>query len=59
VEVYDPETGKFFVASGQMNDARHFMSETKLEDGSVLLAGGYPNNDQATAETWIYRPNSR
>jgi hypothetical protein len=56
VEVFDPATGKFDVASGQMNDKWHFMSETKLRDGSVLLAGGYPNNDQATAQTWIYRP---
>jgi hypothetical protein len=30
------------------------MTETKLKDGSVLLAGSYPNNDQATAQTWIY-----
>ena len=56
VEVYDPAAGKFLMAKGQMMDARHFMTETKLKDGSVLLAGGYPNNDQATAETWIYRP---
>jgi hypothetical protein len=56
VEVYDPATGKFDVAAGEMNDKWHFMSETKLRDGSVLLAGGYPNNDQATAQTWIYRP---
>jgi hypothetical protein len=56
VEVFDPSSGKFLVAAGQMNDARHYMTETKLKDGSVLLAGGYPNNDQATAETWTYRP---
>jgi hypothetical protein len=56
VEVYDPVTGKFLLALGQIDDARHFMTETKLKDGSVLLAGGYPNNDQATAATWIYRP---
>jgi len=56
VELYDPASGKFIVAAGQMHDARHFMTETKLRDGSVLLAGGYPNNDQATAETWIYHP---
>jgi len=56
VEVFDPQTGKFAVASGHMNDARHFMTETKLNDGSVLLAGGYPNNDQATTQAWIYRP---
>ena len=56
VEVFDPSLGKFVVVDGQMNDSRHFMSETKLTDGSILLAGGYANNDQATENTWIYRP---
>jgi Galactose oxidase, central domain/Kelch motif len=56
VELYEPATGKFLLASGQIDEARHFMSETKLKDGSVLLAGGYPNDDQATSETWIYHP---
>ena len=27
-----------------------------VKDGRVLLTGGYPNNDRATAEAWIYRP---
>jgi hypothetical protein len=56
VEIFDPATGRFSVAQGQMHDARHYMSETRLQDGRVLLAGGYPNSDQATAEAWIYRP---
>jgi hypothetical protein len=56
VEVYDSSSAKFFVASGQLSNSWHFMTETKLQDGSVLLAGGYPNNDRATAEAWIYRP---
>jgi hypothetical protein len=56
VEIYNPETGKFILVSGQLSDAWHFMSETRLKDGKVLLAGGYPNNDRATAETWIYQP---
>jgi hypothetical protein len=56
VEIFDPASGKFLVVSGQMNDKWHYMTETKLRDGSVLLAGGYPDNDQATAQTWIYRP---
>jgi len=55
VEVFDPASGKFFVSAGQMSEPWHFMSETKLRDGGVLLAGGYPNNDQATAQVWIYR----
>lgn len=56
VEVFDPASGKFLVAAGQMNEKWHYLSETKLGDGSVLLAGGYANNDQATAQVWIYRP---
>jgi hypothetical protein len=32
------------------------MSETRLKDGKVLLTGGFPNNDQATTQEWIYRP---
>jgi WD40 repeat protein len=56
VEVFDPQSGKFAVATGEMNDAWHYVSETRLNDGSVLLTGGYPNNDQATTQTWIYRP---
>jgi hypothetical protein len=56
VEVYDPKTQKFIVAAGQMPEPRHYMAETKLSDGSVLLTGGYPNSDRASSETWIYRP---
>ncbi len=56
LELYDPASGRFLIVAGQMHDARHYQSETKLRDGSVLLAGGYPNNDQSTAETWIYHP---
>ncbi|HWO39867.1 MAG TPA: kelch repeat-containing protein [Candidatus Acidoferrum sp.] len=55
-EIFDPESGKFLLVPGQMNDKWHYMTETKLRDGSVLLAGGYANNDQGTAQTWIYRP---
>jgi hypothetical protein len=56
VEVFDPGSGKFQLAGGQLSDSWHFMTETKLRDGSVLLAGGYPNNAEASALTWIYRP---
>ena len=56
VEVFDPGTGTFAVASGEISGPWHFMTETRLGDGRVLLAGGYANNDQATAQTWIYTP---
>ena len=56
LEVFDPVTGKFAVASGEISAPWHFMTETKLKDGAVLLAGGYANDDRATAQTWIYKP---
>lgn len=55
-EVFDTRTGKFMVVAGVMSDARHFMTETLLSDGSVLLAGGYAFTPEATTQTWIYRP---
>lgn len=58
IEVYDPRNAKFVVASGQLSNDWHFMSETRLKDGRVLLAGGYPDDDRATAEAWIFKPGS-
>jgi hypothetical protein len=56
VEVYDPVSRKFLITTGQIDTARHFMTATKLRNGSVLLAGGYPDNDRATNETWMFHP---
>lgn len=56
VEVFDPASGKFQVAAGQMDNNWHYIAETRLQDGRAPLAGGYPNSDQATAQTWIFRP---
>lgn len=56
VETYNPATDRFTLVSGELSNPWHYMSETRLKDGTVLLAGGYPNNDQTTAQTWIYRP---
>jgi Galactose oxidase, central domain/Kelch motif len=56
LDIYDPASGRFLAVNDQLPDVRHYMSETRLADGSVLLTGGYPDNDQATAAAWIYRP---
>ncbi len=55
-EVYDERAGTFFLVAGDTGEARHYMTETLLSDGRVLLTGGYANNPEATAQTWIYRP---
>jgi hypothetical protein len=50
VEVYSPRAGKFLLASGQLSNDWHFMTETRLNDGQVLLTGGYigPERPQLT-----------
>jgi len=55
-EIFDPASGRFVALAGRMNEKWHYMSETKLRDGSVLLAGGYASNDEGTAQTWLYHP---
>lgn len=55
-EIYDERTGTFALASGELSGDWHFMTETRLKDGSVLLAGGYAEDDKATPQAWIYQP---
>ncbi len=55
-ELFDPAQGKFVAVNGEMDQPWHYLIETRLKNGNVLLAGGYANNDQATAQTWIYKP---
>jgi hypothetical protein len=55
-ELFDENTGTFSLADGELGDAWHFMSETRLRDGRVLMAGGYANDDKATTQTWMYVP---
>lgn len=56
VEVFDPVAGNFVAAAGGIDGPWHFITETRLKDGRVLLAGGYANNDRATSQSWIYKP---
>jgi hypothetical protein len=55
LELLDATGRSFLPVPGSLAEPRHYMSATRLLSGDVLLAGGYPNNDQATAETWFYR----
>jgi hypothetical protein len=56
VEIFQPGTRVFLPAAGQLGNSWHFMTETLLHDGRVLLTGGYANNDQATNQAWLYQP---
>jgi WD40 repeat protein len=56
-EVYDPASGKFLPVAGTKLDGFCFSTATVLNDGRVLLAGGYANPGGAGVNhAWIYQP---
>ncbi|RMD63592.1 hypothetical protein D6833_05475 [Candidatus Parcubacteria bacterium] len=56
VEVYDPVSQSFRRASGRVGTQLRFATAALLATGRVLIAGGYDDRIQPTAETWLYRP---
>jgi hypothetical protein len=61
VEVYDGGTGKF-ARAGSVEEAHFFAEATLLDDGRVLITGGYdlphgrPNGPLSSEGAWIYQP---
>lgn len=53
VEVYDPLRDAFLQMAGSIDIARFYATATTLDDGSVLVAGGYDSDIAATANTWV------
>jgi hypothetical protein len=54
-ELYDPSTGTWS-PSGSLNQARHSHTATLLENGKVLVAGGY--RDVALSSAELYDPST-
>jgi MYXO-CTERM domain-containing protein len=54
-EVFDPTSGRFVPTKGHMCQARWNHTATLLDDGTVLVVGGFPVTHSAIAE--IYRPS--
>lgn len=54
-EVFDPSTGTFSYAAGDMGTPRFFASATRLQNGQVLIAGGYDENNKVSSNAWVYR----
>lgn len=61
VEVYNSATGKFTL-SGSVAAPHFFAAATALQDGRVLITGGYgfpngrPNGPVSTEQAWLYLP---
>jgi hypothetical protein len=59
LEVYDPATRSFSAVSGEKLDGFCFSTATLLNDGRVLLAGGYARPGGAGVNhAWLYTPRS-
>ena len=58
VEMYSPATNSFSLVSGTILDGFLFSSETLLDDGKVLLVGGYGHHPMSGAvnHAWIWSP---
>src|SRR6185369_1407776 len=54
-ELYDPATGTF-TTTGSLNTARSLHSATLLNNGKVLIAGGYGGNGGALSTAELYNP---
>ncbi len=56
-EIYDPKSGVFAPVSGVKMDGFCFSTATVLNDGRVLLAGGYAKPGGAGVNhAWLYEP---
>lgn len=54
-EVFDPTTNTFTYASGSLGTTRLFATATRLQNGQVLITGGYDDSNAVSSSAWIYR----
>lgn len=54
-EVFDPSRNSFSYAAGDMGTPRFFATATRLQNGQVLITGGYGDNNNVSSNAWIYR----
>jgi hypothetical protein len=56
-EIFDPRTGRF-IATGSMSTRRSMHTAARLQDGSVLIAGGNTASSLSSTECEIYNPRT-
>jgi hypothetical protein len=58
-ETFDPSDGTFSAVEGSLQSSWAFATATLLPDGSALVAGGYDDAIEVTADAWLYEPAAR
>jgi len=53
IEIFDAQS-QHFVLAESIDDAYYFSVATLLQDGTVLITGGYDANIQPSEKAWIY-----
>ena len=56
LEVFDPTADEFAPIDGSLGRAPYFATATLLDDGDVVLTGGYSDRGPASDEAWLIRP---
>jgi hypothetical protein len=59
VEIYDPTTKRFEVASGDLGKPYYFPSATVLDGNRVLISGGSDRDNAVTNGAWILQTSTR
>ena len=54
LEIYNPHSSAFSVAA-ELNDPYYYSSATLLNDGSVLITGGYNDRIEVSNKGWLYK----
>lgn len=57
IEIYDARINTFAKVS-ELSDVLYYTTATLLNDGSVLITGGYNNSIAVTSGAWIYKVQS-
>ncbi len=53
-EIYQPASAKFTIIVGNMGTERLFSCANLLQNGQVLITGGYNENQETSANAWLY-----
>ena len=55
-ELFDPTPARFTLVSSSNALAGNFSTATRLENGHVLIVGGYGNGTAARNAVWLFIP---